>query len=489
MTVYSDFYTRPEEAFGAGCAGDKYWRNEDGSVVGTPDNNGNHDTWGAFAEQIQNVIATAGHLHACKVGGDFSAFEEACRTAGLVGPIGTKKEEAAKFYWERMTGDKTFTSLMSVKTNGELACALGILLKNDDTAKNRLLYHLFEAHVGNLFRVDIVDGPYVGGKAGRSLNQRRVQMFHVQGERSDPWGIKLCTLFQGKTPADILDQRVAEKSGPLCEALGPDIGLKLGSLLYRLHMILPDAMVSPLLGEILKRGLAGEEVILTGAFCPDYAYEKTGNPNLPYRYTFEGVGNGVGLVARQFARVIPPLSKFLGEMGVKHRVILGIGDFEADSAETLARVKLTYDEFVAQCQGSLKAFKAMIGEETPVTLELCDADRCKGRLRPYAGEATSRMLQGDFGRMGEVSGDPETVVQRIIRDNGDFYRRWYSPDMSDTEIRRIVLTQGGEYAALSRIYAEDLGKNVIVISGDRPEMHKFDDFFDVVPTLCVKRAY
>lgn len=456
------------------------------------------ESFDGFAQQIQHVIDVAGNLHACKVAGDFGPFEEACSTAKLVGTIG--QEPVALFYWNRLDRHKSTKPLRDVKSNSELSHALGIQLSCQDACKNRLLYHLFEAQLPGLFHADIQDGLHVGGKKGQARVERgkrvypegvrRMQMFDRRPDKGGAWHIPLFSLFQGKHPSDFIESHVAQKAAPLCEVIGQEFGVELAALLFRLQMILPDAHAARLVGSVLKRGMAGEEIVVTGAFCPDYAYEQTGDPNLPYRYTFDGLGTGIGLVAQQFARVIPPLSRLLTGFGVKHRIVLGIGDFEADAESVLARVGCDYAEFVRRCSASLDAFREAVGPDLPLTLELCDADRCNGRLRPYAGDATRRMLAGDFGRMGEVYPDPEAVLKGIVEDNGTFYKRWHGPDTTDDDVRRIVLAQGGEYAALSRIYAEDFGEgNVLIISGDRPMMHAFDNVDVVIPTLCVKRAY
>lgn len=433
-----------------------------------------------FEQQIADVIAVARALHDAYVRGDFSAFDELRSTAKLAKP--------SRFYWDRFDASTCSTPIEEVKDNRTLASVLGISLRNADTPTCRLLYDLFEAHVGQLFHADITDGEHLGGQQSKKRKDiRRVTMYNVL--RNSSWHVPVYRYFQGVKPSDVIDQRIREKSLPLRTALGEETGRALGELLYALKMILPDQRIADLTAAAMRRATVGRPLVLAGAFCPDYAYEETNDPNLPYRYTFDGLGTGIGLVAQQFARVIPPLSAFLREQGIPHRIVLGIGDFEADAESILRRVGCDYDEFVRRCSASLEAFRAAVGEGLPLELELCDADRCRGRLRPYAREATERMLRGDFGRMGEMYPDPEAVVREIIRDNGTFYKRWFGPDTTDEDVRKIVLAQGGEYAALARVYAEDFGENVVVISGDRPMMHAFDDHHAVVPTLCVKRAY
>ncbi len=432
-----------------------------------------------FAQGLADASAVYNALNDAFLRGDFDAFEELCITAKL--------PKSARFYWDRFNPEKNGVPLDAAKDNRTVAGAFGVLLKNNDTPACRLFYDVLEAHVGR-FHVDITDGEHVGGLKGKKRTDvRRVIMRDTV--RNGAWHVPVYRLFQGVQPSDVIDQRIKEKSLPLRTALGEQIGLAFGELLYRLKMILPDERTAALIAAAIKRATEEDPLVLAGAFCPDYAYETTGDPNLPYRYTFDGLGTGIGLVAQQFARVIPPLAAFLREHGIPHRIVLGIGDFEADSVAVLQRVGCDYDEFVRRCAASLDAFKAAIGDDVSIELELCDADRCRGRLRPYAKEATERMLRSDFGKMIEMYPNPEDVVRGIIKDNGTFYKRWFGEGTTDDDVRRIVLAQGGEYAALARIYGDDFGWNVVVISGDRPMMHAFDDHHVVIPTLCVKRAY
>ncbi len=441
-------------------------------------------------------VETAGNMHEAKKAGDYDRFKELCITAGLSAKVTYRTAiggpeltcDEADFYWQRLSTDR-IGNIKTVKSNRDLARAMGIELVNGDTAAASLLYRLTQASFPDLFDVELDHHPHTNAQRG---HKSRVTMYKAQnGVPRTSWASHLFLFYQGHDVHDIIHRHVLEKSKPLIDALGND-GSRLGHLLHAQRMIVPDKTMSSLLATVLNRGKAGHKIYVLGAFCPDYAYEATGDPNLPYRYTFDGLNEGVGLVAQQFARVTRPISEFLTSMGVDHEMVFGIGDFEADDIDIQRRVlgREDYAEFVRRCSKSLDAFRAKMGTDLPLRLELCDADRCKGRLRPYATEATRRMAAGDFGRIGEVFGNPEKVIAQIVKENGGFYKRWFSPDLSDNAIRQIVLKQGGEYSALAKIYAEDFGEeNIVVLSGDRPLMHTFDALDCVTPILCVKRAY
>jgi hypothetical protein len=426
---------------------------------------------------LMGMAGRVGELHAA---GDREEFLDTLCRWGM-------PPEEAEAYWGNLltsSGDPD-----TAKDNTEMALALGIAVKNDGTpfVRNHLLYRMVELQFPDMLQIEVRGTQHIGGKQGS--RDPKAKRLHFGNPPFDARGntMKVIRLLRGEKPTQF-DQAVVRKAAPVTTLLGGDLGLRLVQLLVELKMLIPDAPVLELLAPALKRGLAGETLTLVGAFCPDYAYEETGNPGIPYRYTFDGVGDGVGLVARQFVRVMPPLSRFLTDAGIPHRLVLSIGDFEADSEEMLRRVGVGREEFLARCRRSLTAFHDAVGG-MEMELEMFDEVRGKGRLRPYGNEATARMIIGDFGRMPELYPHLEQVISMVGKQYKAFYGRWYGRDFTDREVTELVLQQGGEYASVARIYAEDFGKNTIIIAGDRPQMHLFNAFFTPLPVLCVKRAY
>lgn len=288
-----------------------------------------------------------------------------------------------------------------------------------------------------------------------------------------------------------LPAHVVRKAKTLKERLGKECGTALAKTILDADFIFPPTKEVKMLVDVIERGLSGEEVIITGAFCPDYAYESTGDLGIPFRYTFDNVGSGVGLVAKQFVRTIPFLENFLNSFGIKHRFILGIGDFEANSQEILRRVGVSREEFILRCILSLGDFKKEMGD-IPVELRLFEHEWANGRWQKYIEEAHSRMKAGDFGDIQFNTGkNPRTeVVQFIAKASGSFYCSWYGKDFSHTELEQLIIAQGAEYAAMGRVLKEDFfGQPFFQIAGDRPKMQSFNAMYSAHPTICTKRTY
>lgn len=405
--------------------------------------------------------------------------------------LGMELDEAER-YWVAIVPNSRDTNgeWKHAKNNTRLAQILGIALEGHGLPRNWLVYRLLELHFRDVFLSARYTGTtHIGGAASRGNPPHR-RLIHFDTVPLDVSGQPLAVhkIYQGTEPAKFTSE-VLKAAVHLRKDLGEEVGVELAGFLFNQKMLLPPKSMAQLLAKVLVAGKAGEQITVVGAFCPDYAYEATGNPQIPYRYTFDGLGEGVGLVAQQFARIVPGFSAFLSSLGIRHRIILAIGDFEADSEAVLKRVGVNRPEFVRRCQASLDAFQASVPPGLPLTLELFAAARGGTRFREYANEATARMMQNDFGLMGAVYPDLKETIDRIPRQYGTFYRRWYGRDLGEEEVKAIVFGQGGEYSAMSRIYAEDYGENIIVLAGDRPEMHRFGALYRVLPVLCAKRAY
>lgn len=446
-----------------------------------------------FQEEIEGILALAAHLNQCRVNNDEEGFKSALDSAGVNGTVGGVP--SAEFLWPRLPTElatPTPQKIADTKKTSELPGVLGIELDNVDVPRAAMLYKLMNARLGDMLGIEFTTGKHAGGKEGRTSNAHRVTMIDLRtGEHPKH---RLIKYFQGEEPTDLISRRVEGKSAPLVETLGADMGLKLGQLLFELQMEFPTLPNAALLAPVLQRGLAGEVVYIAGACCPDYAYEETGDPNQPYRYTFDSLGEGIGLVAQQFVRVLPRLIKFLQARGINVRAILDIGDFEANSTDTLNRVGVDKAEFHRRCRASVAAIRAQLDELLGEDAELVEVGMYEERvgaqqLALAQANCVEMLRRDDYGLMGTLYKDPAALLQQIANDGAKFYRRWYSADLTDAEVIERVICQGSEYGAMAYLDRQLHGDNVVVLSGDRPQMHSFDQLLVNVPVLAVKRCY
>lgn len=451
------------------------------------------NTMTPFQEEIEGILALAAHLNRCRVNDDKEGFCSALNSAGVNGTIdGVPSDE---FLWPRLPtklATPTPQKIAATKKTSELPSVLGIELDSTDVPRAAMLYKLMNARLGDMLGIEFTTGTHAGGKEGRTSNAHRVTMIDLRtGEHPKD---RLIKYFQGLEPTNLISRRVEGKSAPLVETLGADMGLQLGQLLFELQMEFPTLPNAKLLASVLQRGLAGEEVVIAGAFCPDYAFEETGDPNQPYRYTFDSLGEGVGLVAQQFVRVLPRLLEFFQNRDMNVRAVLDIGDFEANSTDTLNRVKVDKTEFHRRCRSSVTAVRAQLDELLGNNAKLVEVGMYEvrvgaERLALAQAHCAEMLARRDFGLMSNVYSDPEALLLQIANDGAKFYRRWYSAELTDAEVIDRVIGQGSEYGAMAYLDRQLHGNNVIVLSGDRPQMHSFDQLRVNVPVFAVKRCY
>ncbi|MCE9643154.1 MAG: hypothetical protein K8Q97_02385 [Candidatus Andersenbacteria bacterium] len=457
-----------------------------------------------FASEVRVFFDVARKVGQLRYDGNRSEFEQTLLALGMdQGEVTT--------YWDLVDVSSAknwrpleYFTIGDVKSNTALSQRLGIELKNGpgQPPRNWLLYRLFSLSFPGVLQVEYkgwqhfqdrdakveIDGRRVLNPDHRTLHFEKQPIAPVGMTRKDGNPMSVYRAVQGVEPAKF-QGHVMRSAGPLRSVFGDELGLQFAELLLDLQMLIPSETMTRALRAVVEDGKCGKEIVLAGAFCPDYAYVETGNPLVPYQYTFDGLGEGVGLVARQFARIIPGLSRFFAGLGLKHRFVIGIGDFEADSEVVLQRVGVDRQEFIRRCQCSLDAFQSLMPSDISIELELFDVRRGNGNFRVFALECTERMIAGDFGKMPDLHPDLANVIARIPSQYRTFYERWHGVDMDDVTVRKIVFSQGGEYAAVARIYREALGDNVIFLAGDRPEMNRFNAFWAPLPVLCAKRAY
>lgn len=351
--------------------------------------------------------------------------------------------------------------------------------------KNKLAWYIMKA----VFGEDVFDFQIPGsstGEAGKNGINFPSRPCDEEGQFI-PFGLTALEAVSFES----VPAHISRKAKTLKEKLGKECGTALAKTLVDAGFIFPPTKEVSLLINVIERGIRGEEIVVTGAFCPDYAYEPTGDQHIPFRYTFDHVGSGVGLVAKQFVRTVPYLDDFLKTFGIKHQFVFGIGDFEANSKDVLRRVGLSYDEFVLRCILSLDKFRDEL-PGIPVELRLFEKHWANGRWDIYSQEACRRMVAGDFGSIQVNTGkNPKTeVIQFIAKSSGSFYRSWYGKDFTDEELERLIIGQGAEYAALGRVLGEDFaGRPFLQVAGDRPKMQAFNAMYSNHPTICTKRTY
>jgi len=233
----------------------------------------------------------------------------------------------------------------------------------------------------------------------------------------------------------------------------------------------------------IGKGLRGEPLTLISPVCPDYAY--TAGESRQFRFTFDSLNSGVGLAATRLLQSLPALRKlFVDELGLpvkRHDICLG--DFEALSAENLARLSLTRDQFLERLDGSRRRIDELTQgcAMTSLFTDLCGGE--SGWHAAYA-ELKCRLEAGEFGDVHQRLG----VVQ-IADARRPLYQRWY-PELAACPgfLESLVVAQGLEYATMGWVIGRAT-RNPLVLAADHHRMAPFYTLAADIPVIYLDRNY
>lgn len=271
---------------------------------------------------------------------------------------------------------------------------------------------------------------------------------------------------------DLLAPNIQRRLRPLLEMRRADDtrqqdprGVALARALVDLPIAYPPLQVVDAVREWWQRALRGEPTTVVVPVCPDYATRDTGDPARPVAYTFDGLGTGIGHVARRALGALPKLWECFRANGASHvRFVVAIADGEADAEDNCRRVGVTRAEFLDRLRESQRAFAAASPSDMPLaTPLLTELDRAMwDNLLACARAAVARREYGPLG----LTDDDIAIIARARR---SLYERWAGRTV---DARGMLDAQVPEYLAvgdlLRRCYP-----NALMLGADAIPMAPF----------------
>lgn len=260
-------------------------------------------------------------------------------------------------------------------------------------------------------------------------------------------------------------------------------GKEFGRLFLSLPAILPSPPIMNAITEWVKRLEAGEPSTVFCTVCPDYEVRETGDQKRPYEYTFEKLGSGIGLVAKQAFMGFTKLWEFFKRHGLEVKFVVAMADCEADSEENCKRVGLTRAQFLARIRKSQRAFRSACPNDMIIETPLLT--RINPKLwRESLEAARLAVARHDYGALdlGEVE------LYEIYMARKSLYERWYGA-RSYVALRKILDSQAAEYMAPA-VIAERCYPNTLILGADAVIMAPFAQGLTrkVRPVLYVRSA-
>lgn len=251
-----------------------------------------------------------------------------------------------------------------------------------------------------------------------------------------------------------------------------------------------------LFAQWIAKGLAGERLTIISPVCPDYATEPVEpDPQRPcsgpyaarrHRFTFKGLGTGIGVTAAHLFQALPDLHAVLkGELGIDLVHVVAPGDFEGFSEETRERIGISEETFLSRTaeQAHTIRSQAPVPVDTRVFTSLCGGkDGWLSRLAAMQ----QRLFAGDLYAVRDEPYVRETALSRR-----GLYDRWYGGTDHEPDFYiDIVIRQAAEYAVMGEAITHAPGlANPLVLGADDHKMGRFYTLTGDLPVLYFPRQY
>ena len=235
---------------------------------------------------------------------------------------------------------------------------------------------------------------------------------------------------------------------------GGEVGNNLVQLMQEMEAIPPGKSEQKTIARLLRNEV---EIVFCSVICPDYSTERQGDE---IRYTFNSLGDGIGIVTSRALEVHVSLAQFFANQGTNNqpRFTLAMADQEANDSNCL-RVGLGREEFLKRLRESQKALADQaqhrgVTIETPFLTEL-DRDRWE----------TSKLEAKHL-----VDKVPRGLLSFALRVRRKLYERWAGRILNEDAAMTMLLVQVEEYIAVGRYLSS---ANRIIVGLDPPIMANF----------------
>ena len=225
----------------------------------------------------------------------------------------------------------------------------------------------------------------------------------------------------------------------------------------------------------------GDHFKIIAPVCPDYSYKYTANGK--YRYTFESIGNDIGLVAKKAIEnilLINDLSKDLRLNSLKIKSIILVGDFEAND-RNLKALNQTKDDFIQKVNLSRRAIESKTGIETHCFTSLCkDIEGWNNQLS-YLKYNYNLNSYKDLKKVFPSINHDRNLLSRL-----PLYKKWFG-DCKD--FKEIFFDQVIEYFLMSKLINSKFGSNTSILASDHKAMRPYYGFDSNIQILSSSANY
>lgn len=238
---------------------------------------------------------------------------------------------------------------------------------------------------------------------------------------------------------------------------------------------------------ILTRCLK-KKIQLVTPLCPDYEHVKVAKDL--YKYTFNKLNNGIGLIGNRLLKVVQNLYSVLDKYNIQFEHYVFYGDFEGYSNMICKRLKENEKSFIKKVNLSRveikkNSQKILTSHSSQFHTGLVVKNLLNNNKKKWFQllNKNKRLLRNTYKNDLLF----RKKILEIVKSRKMLYSSWF-PNMIEKEYVNLVLDQGSEYLLMGKLFKKKFS-NPIVLGFDHPKMAMFYGIKDPVPILYGRPHY
>lgn len=238
-------------------------------------------------------------------------------------------------------------------------------------------------------------------------------------------------------------------------------------LLYQIFTIRikNSKILTGLFRNIDDTDLQYDNLSIIAPVCPDYSYKLTSKGD--YCYTFDGVGNGIGVVANKAIsniKLLKELTLDLEKNGFSLNYEILLGDFEAN-ADNLKALSETKESFLSKINQSIISIYDKHHIKTDNFTSLCNGLDGWGNLVLLIQTFCKLNQYEDLKVFAPNINHDKNLISRL-----PLYKKWFGYDKNYKE---IFFNQCLEYLTMGYIIKNSYGKEGVILASDHKAMRPY----------------
>ena len=222
----------------------------------------------------------------------------------------------------------------------------------------------------------------------------------------------------------------------------------------------------------------GEIQIIT-PLCPDYEHVSLGMGL--YKYTFNKLNEGLGLIGKRLSKIINNFHQLLKKYKINYKHYLYYGDFESYSSDICKRLNITEEEFIEKLHKSSVKMKSKIRNVAEVKLLV--EELSKKNIWIKKCDQNQKKIKEKYN----IDNKFKILINEISSSRTELYSSWF-PGKNEKDYVDLVIKQGAEYTSMGDLFKKKFN-NPIVLGLDHPKMADFYSLNKEIPVIYGKPKY